>query len=118
MQVPGVAISGPGAVLSRLTYGPQEVKKKDLDKYTFNIIPDKDPIPRVDDYSRHYRKIKCRQQPNDFKHTCHLIGISLCEILYTCGSVNRPIPCDCVNEFGFEKPKSINGAVFEDECPK
>jgi len=115
-QVPAVAISGPNNVLSRLTFHPQ-VEVDDLDKFNFNVVPDKDPVPRLDQLSKHYKKINCRAKLNELKNNCHNWKSSLCELLHTCGSSNRPIPCDCVNRFGYEEPESINGMKFSEACP-
>ena len=40
-KVPAVALSGPNAVISRRTFRPS-ISKSDLEKYTFNIVPDRD----------------------------------------------------------------------------
>ena len=115
-QVPAVAVSGLNIFLSRLTFSPR-LEVEDLNRYTFNIIPDKDPAPRIDVPAEHYKHINCKASFNNFKNFCHDIVGSLCELLYTCGSLNRPIPCECVNRFKYELPTSINGKNFTEECP-
>ena len=42
-QRPAVALSGPNNVLSRKSFSPS-LSKEDLDRLTFNIIPDRDPV--------------------------------------------------------------------------
>lgn len=93
-KVPAVALSGPNAVLSRRTFSPQ-FSKEDLEKYTFNIVPDRDIVPRLDDLSQNYQRINCRSPLND-PVSCHFATRSICEILLSCGSKGRPIPCECV----------------------
>lgn len=114
-KVASVAISAPNNKLSRRIYDPK-LSVGDLDRYTFNVVPDKDPAPRFDHLSQHYTRIKCRSKQNDFKNFCHMQPPTLCELLYTCGSSNRPIPCECVHTLGYEKPTSRNGVNFTDVC--
>jgi len=68
-KVPAVALSGPNAVLSRRTFSPQ-FSKEDLEMYTFNIVPDRDMVPRLDDLSQNYQRINCRTGLND-PISCH-----------------------------------------------
>jgi lipase ATG15 len=42
---PVVALSGPNSMISRSTFDPP-LDVDDLNQYTFNIIPDRDPVPR------------------------------------------------------------------------
>ena len=93
-KVPAVALSGPNAVISRRTFRPS-ISKSDLEKYTFNIVPDRDIVPRLDDLSQNYQRINCRTGLND-PIGCHFATRSICEILLSCGSKGRPIPCECV----------------------
>ena len=110
----GIGISGPNAVISRMTFDPS-ITLDALDQYTFNIVPDRDIVPRLDDLSENYQRIQCRTRTQEFL-ACHSARRSLCEILYTCGSSNRPIPCDCVNEFGYDVPETTGGLSFIEEC--
>ena len=86
-KVPSVAISGPNNLISRRTFDPP-LSTDDLDTYTFNIVPARDPVPRIDDLSENYQRIKCRADANK-PVDCHKSTRSLCEILYTCGSQVR-----------------------------
>ena len=89
-EIPGIALSGPNALISRRTFDPP-ISKEAIEKYTFNIVPDRDVVPRLDDLSQNYQRINCRAGTND-PVGCHLDQRSLCEILYSCGSNGRPIP--------------------------
>ncbi len=113
-KVPSVALSGPNNIISRRTFDPP-LSVYDLDKYTFNIVPDRDPVPRIDDLAENYQRIQCRSAPNK-PVDCHYGLRSLCEILYTCGSQGRPIPCFCVDEYDYEEPQSLNGKQFSEVC--
>jgi len=119
-KIPAIALSGPNNKISRFTFDPQ-LTIDDLDQYTFNIVPDRDPVPRIDDLSRNYQRIRCKAAPNA-PIDCHFGNRSLCEILYTCGSDygenRRPIPCFCVHKYGYDAPTSRNGEAFETSCPK
>jgi lipase ATG15 len=118
-EVPAIALSGPNAVISRRTFSPP-VSIESLEKYTFNIVPDRDVVPRLDDLSQNYQRIKCRSGLND-PLACHSSKRSLCELLYQCGSKGRPIPCDCLDlesDYGNPQPVSSNsgGASMQDVC--
>jgi lipase ATG15 len=93
-KVPAVALSGPNALISRRTFRPS-ISKSDLEKYTFNIVPDRDIVPRLDDLSQNYQRINCRTSLNN-PIECHFAMRSLCEILLSCGSIGRHIPCECI----------------------
>ena len=95
-QVPAVALSGPNAVISRRTFSPP-VSIQNLERYTFNIVPDRDVVPRLDDLSQNYQRIKCRSGLND-PLSCHFGRRSMCEVLLQCGSKGRPIPCHCITD--------------------
>ena len=116
-KVPSLGLSGPNIINSRRTFDPP-LSIDDIDRYTFNVIPDKDFIPKIDKTSKNVQRINCRADSNDWKNFCHLPESSLCEVLNTCGSFNRPIPCECVYRFGYEKPESVNGLDFSDACTK
>ncbi len=128
-----VGFSAPNAKLSRDTFvGKNQtslpVSLDDLNTYTFNVVPNRDPVPMIDDKANLYQRINCTASANNFAG-CHSIVRSICELQYTCGSkvsflenTYRPVPCECVLEFGYPPPKPLNGVVtnnnlsFEDEC--
>jgi hypothetical protein len=49
---------------------------------------------------------------------CHTALRSFCEIAYTCGSLGRPVICECVTQFGYPEPNPTNGTTidFIDAC--
>jgi lipase ATG15 len=112
--VQAVAISGPNAMISRQRFG---VTAEDLETYTFNIIPDRDPVAMIDDPSKNLQRIECRASQTDFM-SCHNIVRSLCEAQYICGSGNRPVLCDCATKFDYPEPIPRNGTTssFRDVC--
>lgn len=130
-QVPAVGISAPNAKLSRDTFVGKfgtslPVSIHDLDTYTFNVVPDRDPVPNIDDKARLYQRLNCTASANDIVG-CHGIERSICELQYTCGSEasllkQRPVPCECVMLYDYPSPKPLNGTEtnssfeFEDEC--
>jgi len=97
-----VALSGPNAMLSRDSFKPS-LAVDDLNTLTFNVIPAMDPVPMVDDKATLYQNIKCTAEASDFI-SCHDLTRSLCELQYTCGSGNRPVPCECVLKYGYPEP--------------
>ena len=115
-QIPAVALSGPNAKLSGSSFTPK-VTHEQLEHYTFNIIPARDPVARFDDKSTQYQNIRCEAAANNFAD-CHSAKRSLCEILYTCGSGNRPVYCLC-HKLGYPKPTPYPGARDYDVlCPQ
>ena len=86
-EVQAVAISGPNALLSRKRF---QVTAENLQRYTFNVMPDRDPVAVVDDPVKNIQKIECTA-PKSRPLACHQVTRSLCELLYTCGSDERPV---------------------------
>lgn len=94
-EIPGIGVSGPNNMISRKTFNPP-ISVEALNMYTFNIVPDRDPVPRIDDLAQNYQRVQCRA-PANRPVDCHYSKRTLCEILLTCGSSSeRPIPCYCV----------------------
>ena len=115
-SLPAVALSGPNARISGSSFTPK-VTHEQLDKYTFNIVPAMDPVARFDDIATQYQNIRCLADPSQFMES-HYAERSLCEILYTCGSGDRPLYCKCVTDLKYPKPLSHPGARdFDDVCP-
>jgi lipase ATG15 len=114
--IAAVALSGPNAKISRDTFSPP-LTLEALDTWVFNIIPDRDIVPRFDDVARLFQKIRCIAPINDFAG-CHDGRRSLCEILHTCGTGIRPALCDCTTEFGYPEPTPKAGVTktFKEEC--
>jgi len=115
-DTPAVALSGPNALISRNTFNPP-LTIEALNNVVFNIIPDRDIVPRLDDVARLFQKIDCTAPNNDFAG-CHDGRRSLCEIIFTCGTRDRPALCDCVIEFGYPEPTPKAGVTetFQEVC--
>mmetsp|Transcript_69394 Transcript_69394/g.103256 ORF Transcript_69394/g.103256 Transcript_69394/m.103256 type:complete len:1021 (+) Transcript_69394:57-3119(+) len=116
--IPAIAISGPNAQISRLTLEPP-VTKAVVNSLTFNIIPQRDAVPMIDDRGILFQEIECNAPLND-AIGCHSIGRSVCQLLFACGSTaltgTRPIPCYCHDDFGFPKPIATGNRTYEDAC--
>jgi lipase ATG15 len=114
--VPAVALSGPNAMLSRKSFDPQ-VSAEQLNSKTFNIIPERDVVPMIDDPAQNYQSIRCEADFADFIG-CHDSTRSLCEILYTCGNDNRPIPCECHTLYNYPQPvqTAASNRTFAEAC--
>jgi lipase ATG15 len=61
--VPAVALSGPNAMISRKSFDPP-VSVDALNTKTFNIVPERDPVPRFDDKAQLFQNIQCRAPYN------------------------------------------------------
>ena len=114
-HTPAVGLSGPNTIITRKTLYPP-VSVDDLNSYTFNIIPDRDPVPMIDDPARNIQHIACLAPSNNFID-CHTSVRSLCEIQYTCGSgPNRPTLCDCALYYGYPEPEPTGDRTFAEAC--
>ena len=113
-ETPAIALSGPNTMISRDTMLPP-VSVENLNKYTFNIVPDRDVVPMIDDLAKNYQRIGCRAESNNFVD-CHTSLRSLCDILYTCGSEPRPVLCDCALYYGYPEPEPIGSRTFAEAC--
>mmetsp|Transcript_8665 Transcript_8665/g.13355 ORF Transcript_8665/g.13355 Transcript_8665/m.13355 type:complete len:1019 (+) Transcript_8665:68-3124(+) len=117
--VPAIALSGPNNMLSRRTFDPS-LSKHALNTQVFNIVPDKDPVPRIDDLGELYQRINCTANDSNFVD-CHSSDRSLCEIMTKCGTqipddkIVRPILCKCHSKYEYAKPKQVGGNTTYDE---
>jgi len=110
----GIAISGPNAMLSRKAFDPP-ITKEQLNTFTFNVVPDGDVVPMVGGIAQLFENVECTAPVQDL-FGCHTSWRTLCELLYKCGSGNRPVLCECVTEYGYPEPVSTNGESFAEAC--
>jgi len=101
-QIPAIGISAPNAKLSHRFFG---ISEKNIDLYTYNVIPERDIFPRVDDPPLSIENIRCRVPENDSVFECHASTRTLCELMFSCGSGERP-PLNCT-EFGYPTPTRL-----------
>jgi lipase ATG15 len=113
-KTPAIALSGPNTMISRDTMEPP-VTVDDLNKYTFNIIPDRDVVPMIDDRAMNYQRISCLAESNNFVD-CHTSLRSLCDILHTCGTGPRPALCECALLYGYPEPEPTGNRTFAEAC--
>ncbi|CAB9517467.1 Lipase (class 3) [Seminavis robusta] len=113
-ELQAVAVSGPNAKISR---NRLNVTVENLERYTFNIKPDRDPVAMVDDPTKNLQQIECTAPHNEL-FACHNIRRSLCEGMYTCGTKGRPVVCECATLFGYPEPKALdnNTISFAEAC--
>ena len=64
-QIPAVGLSGPNALISGRSFEPP-VTAEDMNKYTFNIIPNRDIVPMLDDVADQFQFIRCETEAQDF----------------------------------------------------
>ena len=112
--VGAVAMSGPNAMLSRLSFEPQ-LTVEQLNTKTFNVIPHRDLVPKFDDPAQNFQQIACRSESRN-PLSCHSIARTICELIYTCGTGNRPAICECVKSFNFPMPLTDGDQDFEAMC--
>ena len=108
-------LSGPNALISGRSFSPP-VTAEQLNKYTFNIMPNRDIVAMLDDPADQIQRLVCR---SDLQASfgCHLAERSLCEIMYTCGSKNRPYLCECYTRYDYPKPEG-DEELFDSICQK
>lgn len=114
-HISAVGLSAPNTVLARDTVNPK-LELDDLKKYTLNIVPERDIFPKIGDQLA-VEKIKCRADTKD-SFSCHDAGRSLCEMLYSCGTVKRPVYCECMEMYGFPEPLPVDNKElsFREVC--
>jgi lipase ATG15 len=78
--IPAIGISGPNALISRDTFQPK-LTEDALNTRVFNVMPNRDLIPMVDDPGNLFQKILCRAPIDGSVFACHSITRSLCEIV-------------------------------------
>lgn len=113
-QIQAIGLSGPNALISGRSLIPP-VTAEDMNKYTFNIIPNRDIVPMLDDVADQFQYIRCKSPAYDFV-SCHYSTRSLCEILYTCGTGSRPALCECVTDYDYPKPITDGDDDFDTVC--
>ena len=101
-------------MLSRLSFEPQ-LEVQDLNSKSFNVVPQGDLVPMFDDKAQNYQNIDCRAASRN-PLACHSILRTICELIYTCGTNNRPAVCECVTSFGYPIPETDSDQVFEEMC--
>ena len=113
--IPAVAISGPNNMFSRQTFDPP-LDPDVINSMLFNVIPERDIVPRVDKPGLLVQHVACRA-PTGSVFGCHSLLRTICEILYKCGSYDRPPPCACAVNYGYPEATSIGGnQTFSDVC--
>ena len=116
-KIPAVGVSAPNARISGKSYDPP-IDWHDINKYAFNIIPKHDIVPKLDDVADNWQQIGCNAELSKAAGFCHFGMRSICELMYTCGSGNRPVFCECVSAYGYPPPLSVNGTNFYESCEK
>ncbi|KAG7374441.1 lipase class 3 [Nitzschia inconspicua] len=116
--IPAVGVSGPNALISGRSFNPP-VTAEQMNQYTFNIVPNRDIVPMLDDKADQFQHIRCQSPSWDFVG-CHFSKRSLCEVAYTCGTGQRPAICECHRDYGYPRPEfnSTDGAEdnFDEIC--
>jgi hypothetical protein len=102
MNKQAIALSGPGinAFHSLWEY---EKKIENFEISSIDLIPDKDPIPRVEVSGGTIYRIICKSGNLE----CHSSVNSLCEVLIMCRHPNYEVYCNAMTKLGKEKIKEI-----------
>ncbi|KAL3924436.1 MAG: hypothetical protein SGILL_001047, partial [Bacillariaceae sp.] len=64
-KIPAVGVSGPNALISGRSFEPP-VSAEDMNHYTFNIVPNRDIVPMLDDKADQFQAIRCESEAWDF----------------------------------------------------
>lgn len=82
----------------------------------FNVIPQRDIVPIIDRHGLLTQDIACRAKANDL-FGCHTATRTLCEIIYKCGTYERPPLCECATKYGYPPADQIGGnQTFDQVC--
>lgn len=81
------------------------------------MISGRDVVPMIDDRAQNFQQIRCETEMADVVG-CHTITRTLCEIIYSCGTQERPAICECVTKFGYPEPtpKAGTNRTFAEAC--
>jgi lipase ATG15 len=109
-----ISMSGLNAMYSRRTFDPP-ITKEQLNTRTFNVIPDRDPISRIDRPGMLNQHMQCRGPKNSL-FACHSMWRTLCEIQYQCGNNGRPINCWCTTKYGYPAPSANSSVTWDEAC--
>lgn len=88
---------------------------EDLNLYSLNVIPERDPVAHIDDVARLSQTIRCTAAQSSL-FGCHRIERTLCEIMVACGTENRATICECTKDFGYPEPTQIGNRTFQEAC--
>jgi lipase ATG15 len=113
-HIPAVSLSGPNAIISGRSFHPK-VTAESLNRYTFNIVPERDIVPRLDIVADQFQNIRCTASHDKF-YQCHSPRRAFCEIQYTCGSGSHPAVCECATQFGYPEPTPTGNRTFKEAC--
>lgn len=71
----------------------------------------------IDDVAQNWQGIRCQAAFTDVVG-CHNSIRSLCEIMFSCGTTDRPVFCACVTEFNYPEPVPKENATrtFKEAC--
>jgi len=69
----------------------------------------------IDDRAQNFQEIRCEAGLADFIG-CHDSTRSLCEIIWSCGTNNRPAICECVTMYGYQEPIQNGTLTFKEAC--
>jgi lipase ATG15 len=102
MNKQAIALSGPG-VNAFHSLWDYKGKSENFEISAIDLIPDKDPIPRVEVSGGTVYRIVCKSA----NFECHSSVNSLCEVLIMCRHPNYEVYCNTMTKLGDEKIKEI-----------
>jgi len=86
MLMSAVVFSAPGAHFGRSNF------RTNMERQYRNIVgimPDNDPVPRVDTHDDMLQHIECRDRDGQPRSYCHGMATTLCELWRSCGDFRR-----------------------------
>lgn len=80
-EIPAITFSAPGLMATSATLDPQPSASQ-MRHFGVNVVPANDIVPRVDEQTSATLNMDCNSED---PLTCHMIGTTMCEILFACG---------------------------------
>ena len=116
-KIPAIGFSAPNALISGSSFKPA-VTEEDLNTYTFNVIPNWDVVPKLDDRADQIQYVQCTADMGTAMLFCHFMTRTICEIMTTCGTGDRLAVCECHTQYGYEKPTFLGDGEdpFDELC--
>ena len=106
-KIPAISFAGPNILFSRKSFKPV-LDLDTINSLLFNVLPERDIVSKIDKPGILNQQIACTTDAKNFG-LCHMPKTILCELMYSCGSFNRPILCDCVTKLGYPEPQQVSG---------
>lgn len=112
-NIPAVTFSAPGLRATATILEPQPLDDA-LIRESVNVVPDRDPVPTVDEQTGAVLHVKC---PLASRISCHRLMVTMCELIASCGDgAGRGIPRGYQRSCGICAGVAGLADTLQDQC--